>query len=226
MHQSAAEWEVGTGHLSAATTLVRDTVLNSSNSNAAVNFSAGTKDVTSAYPFDFAVGQQTIWVSAAQMTPNATNGPSFGAAETTTNDVMYATYDFDTTTSESAQFAIQMPKSWDESTLIVQTVWSHPSTATNFGVVWEVAAVAFADGDALDTAFGTAVSMTDTGATTDDVYISPESSALTVAGSPSAEEYVIFKVSRAVANGSDTLAVDARLHGIKIHYTTDAGSDD
>lgn len=52
MHQSAAEWEVGTGHLSASTTLVRDTVLNSSNSNAAVNFSAGTKDVTSAYPYD------------------------------------------------------------------------------------------------------------------------------------------------------------------------------
>lgn len=40
-----AEWEVGEGHLSGATTLVRDTVLQSSNSDAAVNLSAGTKDV-------------------------------------------------------------------------------------------------------------------------------------------------------------------------------------
>jgi len=53
MHQSAAEWEVGTGHMSDATTLVRDTVINSTNSNAAVSFSAGTKDVTSAYPASY-----------------------------------------------------------------------------------------------------------------------------------------------------------------------------
>lgn len=51
-HQGAAEWEVGSGHLSTSTTLVRDTVLASSNGGSAVNFSAGTKDVTSDYAFD------------------------------------------------------------------------------------------------------------------------------------------------------------------------------
>jgi hypothetical protein len=45
-NRSEAEWEVGTGHMSDANTLVRDTVLASTNSNNAVNFSAGTKDVT------------------------------------------------------------------------------------------------------------------------------------------------------------------------------------
>lgn len=48
--RDAAEWERGTGSLSAATTLVRDTVIASSNANAAVNFSAGTKDVTNDIP--------------------------------------------------------------------------------------------------------------------------------------------------------------------------------
>lgn len=43
--QGSAEWETGVGYLSASTTLVRDRVTASSNSNAAVNFSAGTKDV-------------------------------------------------------------------------------------------------------------------------------------------------------------------------------------
>ena len=49
-HRTAGEWEVGTAHLSAATTLVRDTVLASSNNNNAVNFSAGSKDVSNDLP--------------------------------------------------------------------------------------------------------------------------------------------------------------------------------
>lgn len=46
-HQSADEWEVGVGTVTDATpdTLSRDTILASSNGGAAVNFSAGTKDV-------------------------------------------------------------------------------------------------------------------------------------------------------------------------------------
>lgn len=40
-----SQWEVGTGILSGATTLVRTTVLRSSNSDNAVSFSAGTKNV-------------------------------------------------------------------------------------------------------------------------------------------------------------------------------------
>lgn len=40
-----SEWEVGYGYLSGTTTLVRQTVTASSNANAAVNFSAGTKNV-------------------------------------------------------------------------------------------------------------------------------------------------------------------------------------
>jgi hypothetical protein len=49
-NQSAVEWEVGTGHLSAPSVLLRDTVIASSNANALVNFSGGTKDVTNAVP--------------------------------------------------------------------------------------------------------------------------------------------------------------------------------
>jgi hypothetical protein len=44
-HQSAAEWEVGLGTYSSSNTVTRTTVLKSSNSNSAVSFSAGTKDV-------------------------------------------------------------------------------------------------------------------------------------------------------------------------------------
>jgi hypothetical protein len=44
-HQSLNEWEVGLYTYTNATTLARTTILSSSNAGAAVNFSAGTKDV-------------------------------------------------------------------------------------------------------------------------------------------------------------------------------------
>ena len=173
-----------------------------------------------------AVGQQTIWIPAGAMLANTTSGAASGTAETTTNKVMSKTLDFDASSEEFAQFMIQMPKSWNEGTLICQFVWTHPATTTNFGVAWGMEAVAFANDDALDTAWGTEVVTVDTGGTTGDVYISPESTGVTAAGSPGAEEVIALRITRVVANGSDTMAVDAKLIGVKIHYTTDATTDD
>ena len=46
-----AEWEVGIGtYATSGNTLTRTTIIKSSNANAAVNFSAGTKDVFVTYP--------------------------------------------------------------------------------------------------------------------------------------------------------------------------------
>ena len=54
----AAEWERGTGHMSSSTVLVRDTVIESSNADAAVSFTAGTKFVTNDLPASFHGG---VW---------------------------------------------------------------------------------------------------------------------------------------------------------------------
>jgi hypothetical protein len=54
-----SEWEVGIGtYTSSGTTLSRDTILASSNSGSAVNFSAGTKNVFCTYSADRAVDTQ------------------------------------------------------------------------------------------------------------------------------------------------------------------------
>jgi hypothetical protein len=55
-HRTAAEWEVGTGHLEDAATLRRDTVIASSNANAPENFSARDKDVVN----DIAASRQLV----------------------------------------------------------------------------------------------------------------------------------------------------------------------
>jgi hypothetical protein len=50
------EWEVGVGtYTLSGTTLSRDTILESSNSGSAVNFSAGSKDVFVTYPAEKAI---------------------------------------------------------------------------------------------------------------------------------------------------------------------------
>lgn len=173
------------------------------------------------------LGQQTIWVPAVAMYPRATNGAVYGSIETTTNKVMLKTLDFDTTTVEYAQFAIQMPKSWNEATgIIPQFVWTHGDTTVDFGVTWAIQAVAIPDNSASDVAFGTAVSISDLGGVTNNIYISGEASPFTVEGNPSPEEWVVFQVWRNPANISDTLAVDARLLGVKLHYTVNAAKDD
>jgi hypothetical protein len=43
--EDESEWETGIGYLSASTTLVRETIVQSSNSNNVVTFSAGNKKV-------------------------------------------------------------------------------------------------------------------------------------------------------------------------------------
>jgi hypothetical protein len=172
------------------------------------------------------LGRQSIWVPAPAMLPRITNGPSVGLAETGTNRNILATLDFDTTTQEFASFSIRMPKSWNEGTVAFVPVWSHATTTTNFGVVWGLDAVAKSDGDAADATFGTAQTSADTGGTTDVMYQGPESAAITIAGTPATGDLVEFRIHRDPSNGSDTMAVDARLHGVLLLYTIDTMKDD
>lgn len=170
-------------------------------------------------------GRQTIWVPASAMITRTTNGAATGTVEMSTNRNMFATLDFDTTTQEFAQFEIHMPKSWNLGTLTFQPVWSHASTTTNFGIVWALEAIARSDNEAGDVAFGTAQTSTDTGGTTNNIYIGPESAAITVGGSPAVGDTVQFQIKRNPADASDTMAIDARLHGVRIFYTTNASTD-
>ncbi len=171
------------------------------------------------------LGKQAIWIPAGAMATRTTNGAAAGTVELATNKQMLKTLDFDTSTQEFAQFWLAIPKQWDEGTVTFRPVWSHAATSTNFGAVFQLQGVAISDDDAADASFGTAQTSTDTGGTTNDIYVGPESSAITIAGTPAAEDVVCFQVARAPSDGSDTLAVDARLHGIILYITTDAGTD-
>lgn len=174
---------------------------------------------------EIGIGKHTIWVPSGSMTARTSNGAASGTIETSTNKVMVRSLDFDAAAAEYAQFQIQMPKGWNEGMMTALFVWSHASTATNFGVVWGIQAVALSDDDAIDVAFGTAQTVTDTGGTTNDLYRSNETGAVTIAGAPAENDVVVFQVYRDATNGSDTLAIDARLHGVALFYTTNTNTD-
>jgi len=165
-------------------------------------------------------GKQTIWVPAAAMTSRTTNGAASGTTESSTNKVMNKTFDFDTTTAEFAQFTVAFPKGWDEGTVTFVPYWTAASGSGT--AIFSLAGVALSNDDAIDTAFGTAVTSTDTLITALDVHEGPESAAVTIGGTPAEGDLTYFQVARDV---SDTLGVDAKLIGIKLFYTTNSSVD-
>ena len=173
----------------------------------------GAKGDTGAKP----AGQ--LYLSAAGMWPTTTAGCATNTkTELATNDINIYTLDFDATTQEYAEVSLAMPSDWDGGTITAVFYWTHPSTTTNFGVVWNIAGRSYANDDALDQALGTAQQIADTGGTTNDLYITGATPAITITGA-GASEYVHFKVSRVTGDGSDNMAVDAKLIGVMINYT-------
>ena len=171
-------------------------------------------------------GKQTIFMPAVSMLPRKSNGCSrIQQIETVASNANIMTINFDSSLQEYAQFSVSMPKSWNIGTVSFQAIWSHSTTTVNFGVVWGLSCLALGAGENINQAFGTQVNVTTTGGTANYQYISPESAAITPGNSPAQSDTLYFQISRIIADAGDTLAVDARLHGIKIFYTTNLGSD-
>ena len=171
-------------------------------------------------------GKQTIWIPAGSMNARSDTsggGPASTTTTATTNKNLWVTKDFDTTTQEYVQFTVAFPKGWNEGTVTFQAFWRAASGSGT--VAFSLAGVAISNDDLADVAFGTAVICeTDTLIATTDLHVTAESSAVTIAGTPAADDLVLFQVSREVA--SDSLGVDAQLVGIKLFYTTDTTTDE
>ena len=169
-------------------------------------------------------GKESIWVPAVAMYPNTTNGCAEIAQVELSNGPEIRTLDFDKDSDENAQFAVAFPKSWNEGTITFQAYFTADSTNTGT-VSWVLAGVACADNDTINVAFGTGVAPTAKAhsGTANDIDVTAESGAVTIAGSPSTDEEVFFQITRDVS--ADSLTADAKLLGIKIFFTTDAAND-
>ena len=170
-------------------------------------------------------GKETMWIPAQAMYGPTTNPADAAQVETTATRPDLKVFDFDASTKQYTQFTVAMPKSWNEGTLTYQVYWS-PSTTNTGNAIFGLQAVACADSDTIDVAYGTAVNITDAGiGTVEDQQITSESGAVTVAGSPAAGEQTYFQLFRDAADGSDTFTGECRVLGVKLFYTTDAAND-
>lgn len=168
-------------------------------------------------------GVHTIWIPASAMWPRATSGAGEGTYDSGASDVTIKTLAFDTTTQEYAHFHAGMPKSWNEGTITFIPYWTNTGGASTETVVWSLAGRALGNDDAINGAFGTVQTSTDTWLAQNDMHIGPESAAITIGNTPAENDLVAFEVSRVV--GSDNMAGDAQLIGIKIIISFSAGTD-
>lgn len=170
-------------------------------------------------------GRHTIWIPAAALQPRLSAGAAPSTVELPANRLVLRTLDFDPLAPEHAQVLLQMPKGWNRGPLTAVLTWTHGPATTAFNVVWGLRACAMSDAGALDTAFGATVFLTDTGATANALYQTSEALAITPATPPGDTSLLAIEIFRAASEPADTLAVDARLIGMSLHYVTARNTD-
>jgi hypothetical protein len=172
-------------------------------------------------------GKHTAWVPVSAMRPTTSNGcSSVTDFETTAGRPDFQAMYFDGAADEHAQFSIAFPKGWNEGTVTFRAVWGVTDTAATDGsdtVSWGLQGLGVADDASVDQAYGTGVVVTEASSgTVEDIAISAESSAITIA-SAAVDTLTFFRVYRDVT--ADDMTEDAALIGIQIFYTIDAGND-
>ena len=170
-------------------------------------------------------GKESMWIPSSAMKPTVTNGcASHASVETTSGRPDMVVLDFDKDADEFAQFAIAFPKSWNAGTVTFQFYWSGIAATT--GVAMSLQGVAFADNGSIDAVYGTAIVVQDDAqGAVEELLVSAESAAITIAGSPGDNELTYFRIGRDVSDSNDDMAGDCRLHGIKLFFNTDAKND-
>ena len=170
-------------------------------------------------------GKHTIWIPAGAMRARVSNGcAGITDVETTAGRPDMTVLEFDKEADEFAQFSVAFPKSWNLGTITFQVWWTGLAATT--GVAWGLQGTSNADNTTLDAVFGTAVVVTDDAqGAVEEVLVTSESGAVTIANTPADDDICIFQVFRDVSDGNDDMAGDARLLGVKLFFTTDAETD-
>ena len=197
---------------------VGDSVSQSAGGNFAGDISSGGLPVKVA-------GKESMWIPSLAMKPTVSNGcAAHASVETTSGRPDMIVLDFDKDSDEFAQFAIAFPKSWNAGTVTFQFYWSGIAATT--GVAMSLQGVAFADNGSIDAVYGTAIVVQDDAqGAVEELLVSAESAAITIAGSPGDNELTYFRIGRDVSDSNDDMAGDCRLHGIKLFFNTDTKND-
>lgn len=166
-----------------------------------------------------------IYVRASDMyRPDTLFAGALGRTEFGTTTVTIEYVPFADGSEQRALFVVRMPPSWDRQTVRAKFDWTGDAASSqDDDVEWALQGLALGDDDVMDTAFGTAVVITDAalaggGAKWQRTDATP---AMTIAGSPALDDLVVFQVTRNT-DGTDDMVEDALLIGVLIQFTKNA----
>jgi len=209
--QTTSEFEIGIGtYTTSGTTLSRDTILTSSNSNLAVNFSAGTKNVFVTYP-----ASRSVYVNGTTITP--TNSGILPVASGGTGI---------TTTPTNGQLLVGNGTNYTVATLgsgtgISTTTGAGTLTVNNTGVTSNVAGT----GISVSGATG-AVTVTNSGVTSNvagtGISVSGATGAVTVTNSGVTS--IVAGTGISVSGATGAVTVTSTVTGATITGTTTSGT--
>ena len=183
----------------------------------AIGFTIGSGLTTSGDTLSVTGGGATnLWIPASAFIPKTTAGCGVDSRETTTNDQNFDELLFDAGSDEFADALVVMPSNYNNGTITARFYWTAASGSGD--VIWGIQGRAFANDDALDTAAGTAQTVTDTLIAANDMHVSSATSAVTIGGTPAANTPIQFTLYRDANAAGDTLAVDARFLGVEIIF--------
>ncbi|WP_193183282.1 LamG domain-containing protein [Nisaea sediminum] len=168
-------------------------------------------------------GLHTFAVPIIGAQTRTTNGAELYESEAATNDVMKGGYAFDPDTEEGVQYYGWLPKSYNGGTVTAIIAWTADSGSGD--VVWGVRAKVLGNGDTIDSAFGTEVTVTDMLTGAGEFCIADVTGAITPAGTLAGNKLLIVQLVRKAADGSDTLAADAVAMIKAVNITLNAATD-
>lgn len=223
--RTPSEFENGEGTYNSGTgVLTRTTIYASSNANAKVNFGQPPTLAVGPLAEDVLLtGEHSLGVPAGAWKAKATGGATA---------VTYADLNglqFGGTTAQRARFATQMPRSWDEGTIRFKVVGIVDTGGASGNVaVFNMAAKAFSHDDAGPTTADLSVGAQKTSLSwtaDDDILISAISPAITIDGSPSEADFVVFELWRDPADAADNNAANFIILNVLILYNVIQGAD-
>jgi hypothetical protein len=164
--------------------------------------------------------KKTIVLTGQGGVPSTTSGCALPAQTELANGQNFYTLDFDTGSDEYACWTIVLADNYDGGTLTAVFYWTAAAGTLTNTVQWAIQGIAYADSDAMNAAFGDAVSVSDALITLNDMHISSATSAITLAGSPAGGQAAIIRVYRDVSE--DNIENDVKLIAVKLEYGINA----
>lgn len=162
-------------------------------------------------------------IPASAFLSKNTAGATFQIDESSTNKVNQAVYVFGSASDSHIQVMLPNDKSITTACFKVSIKGKRYTAGdANYGVAWAVQALIVNDDGAVDTAFGTAVIVSDTYTTEGDEYDSAQTALITAAGTIGEKSSMYIQIYRDVSDGADTLNGSAGLLSVQVEFNLPA----